>query len=296
MATTGPVREMIKEKLQKLKNCFTELKSYKQNKLRLQYTTFFIPGWTGEDCAAWKELYPNIDKRYEEYYHPAKYWTDSIIENKENAHYIRFVDEETENSASFMELGRCLKKQLVAIAQDKPINLVGHSMGGLDIRSAIIDDEQPRLNVKNVITVGTPNRGDFKAGFLRFKFVRNIMRKKGFKPHEIEQARNMYTKSGPIKEINRPDNLIKLLERLNKFYIFMGLRDDTVMGSPKLKKDDIPKELYDEKVKIFQTTGAKHTNKDGVTQDARIFLPIIKVLCGIELVDNNNYGYIYRKG
>ncbi|MBL7131737.1 MAG: hypothetical protein ISS45_10140 [Candidatus Omnitrophica bacterium] len=292
----SPVEELKKEKLENLERCFSELESYKQNKLILQYPVFFIPGWTGEDCAAWQELYPKIPKQYKKYYLPAKYWIEKIIGNKESAHFITFTEEESESSPSFFELGRHLKRKLLNITNNRPFNLVGHSMGGLDIRSAIIDEGQPVLNVKNVITVGTPNNGTFMAGLLRFKSVLKLLRRfKKFKSHHITQGYNLYSGSEPIKKINALENRLKLLNGIEKFYIFMGLRDGTVGGSPKLDKAGLQRELYEDRVKVIQTSSAEHSGKDGITQDPRLFLPTIKVLCGIELKDNYNRGYIYRK-
>ena len=269
----SPVEELRREKLEKLEKCFAELETYKKNKLRLQCPVFFIPGWTGENCAAWKEPYPNIPKKFKKYYRPARHWIDEIIENKEQAHYVTFSDEESENSPSFIELGGYLKRKLLDLARDNPINLVGHSMGGLDIRSAIVDDAQPLLNVKNVVTVGAPNSGTFEAGLLRFKFILNIVGKfKKFAEHHIGQARSLYSGSEPVNKINTRDNRIKMLNRIEKFYVLMGLRDSAVKGSPKLNKDGIPQELYEEKVKTIQTSSAEHSGKNGITQDPRLFL------------------------
>ncbi|UCB56848.1 MAG: hypothetical protein JSV30_06555 [Candidatus Omnitrophota bacterium] len=292
----NPVEELRRDKLEKLKKCFSELEGYKRNKLTLQYPVFFVPGWTCEDCAAWKKPYEKIPKKYKEYYKPAKYWIDEIIENKEQAHFIEFTDQESKDSPSFMKLGEYLKKKLIAITQERPINLVGHSMGGLDIRSAISDVKEPALNTRNVITVGTPNNGTLEAGLLNWKFVQDMVKKfKKMKDYHIIQGCNLYRGSNPIREINEPKERLNLLEKIDKFYVFMGLRDSTVKSSPKLKKDGISEDLYEEKVKIIQTASAEHSGKDGITQDPRLFLPIIKILCGIELKDDFNHGYIYRK-
>ncbi len=294
--SSDPVEELRRQKLEKLEKCFAELESYKKNKLKLQYPAFFVPELAGEDCSAWMKPYKNIPKRYKKYYRPAKYWVDEIIENKEQAHYVIFAEEESENSASFLELGKYLKKELVDLAQGDPINLVGHSMGGLDIRSAILDNEKPTLNIKNVITVGTPNNGTVEAGLLRFKFIQKIAEKfANFKKHQIVQGRNLFSNSKPIKTINSIENRLNLLSGIDKFFVFMGLRDSTVKGSPKLDEGGIPEDIYEEKVKIIQTSSAEHSGKNGITQDPRLFLPIIRILCGIELEDDHNYGYIYRK-
>jgi hypothetical protein len=293
----SPVEELNKDKLEGVIKCFSELEGYKQNKLNLQYPTFFVPGWTGENCAAWKEPYLDVPKQYKDYYRPIMQWINEIIENNSQAFYITFTEEETESSSSFLELGKYLKNKILTIVQDSPVNLVGHSMGGLDIRVAICDDEKTILNVKNVITVGTPNNGTPEAGLLGWRPIQKLVNHfKKMEPYHIKQGYNLYANSEPIKTINKVENRLKLLQRINKFYIFMGLLDSTVKGSPKLDKDGISEELYKEKVKTpLQTASAEHTGKAGITQDPRIVLPLIKILCGIELVDNFNYGYVFRK-
>lgn len=182
------------------------------------------------------------------------------------------------------------------MVQNEPINLIGHSMGGLDIRAAILDDEEPGLNIKNVITVGTPNNGTGEAGLFGIRSIRDLFRRfKGLKPYQIAQGHSMFSKGKFIQSVNTLKNRLKLLNRIEKFYVFMGLRDAVVKGSPKLNLDGIVEDIR-KKVKVIQTSSADHSGKDGITQDPRIFLPIIKVLCGIELEDNFNYGYIYIKG
>jgi hypothetical protein len=292
---TNPVRILRREKEKDLEKDFSELTSYRQNKLKLQYPTFFIPGWTGENCSAWKEFYPNIAKRYKEYYKPIKYWVDEIIGNKEEADFVTFTEEESMSSKSFIELGKYLKQKLFDKVKDSPINLVGHSMGGLDIRAAVIDDEATVLNVKNVITVGTPNNGTPEAGLFKFGLVKDFLTKLGlFKQHHIQQGYNLCSGSIPIRFINTIENKIKLLNKIDKFYVLMGLRDFTVRESPKLNREGIPDDIFDGKVKTIQTFSAEHSNKDGITQDPRILLPMLKILCGIELKDDYNYGYIFR--
>ncbi len=288
----GPVEELRREKLEKLKKCFSELNGYAVNKLRLQYPTFFIPGWTGEDCAAWLTPYKGLFKKYQQYYQPVSHWINEIIENPTDAHYVTFTSSETCNSESFIELGTYLKKKIISMTPGQYVNLVGHSMGGLDIRAAMINDDT--LKVKNVITVGTPNNGSPEAGLLKYSLVRNIMNGlKPLAPHHLKQCYNMRPDSQQMQLINSKKNRITLLNRLEHFYIFMGLRDSTVRRSPVLKKGELPHELYSHKVKVIQTSSAEHTGKDGVTQDPRILLPIIKILCGSELKDDYNHGYIY---
>jgi len=289
------IKKLRRERLEKLERCFQELKSYEFNKLKFQYPTFFVPGWTSEDCSAWKEPYNTISKKYKTYYRPIHQWVDEIIEDKGNAFYITFTEDESANSLDFIQLGRCLKKKIINVVGDSPVNLVGHSMGGLDIRAAILDDDEPKIRVKNVITVGTPNNGTGEAGLFIISFIKRLVQRiKKFKPHHIAQGISMFSKGEPIKMINSIANRIKMLNSLDIFYVFMGLKDAVVKGSPKLRKEGVPEELC-HKIKTIQTSSADHSGKDGITQDPRVILPILKILCGIEIKDDYNYGYIYRK-
>lgn len=297
---TSPVEEMRAEKLADLKKDFAELESYKKNKHTLQYTTFFVPGWTGEDCGAWKS-FPSKEElkgiwRYKEFYRPVKLWIEDIFGNSTQAHYITFTDKDSRRSPSFKELGRILKGEIIKKAGKSPVNLVGHSMGGLDIRAAILDDKGPKLNIKNVITVGTPNNGVTASGILELKIAREVMGKFGKKEeHHVKQCHNMATNGRYIKELNTAQNRKKLLEAIDAFYVLMGLRDPVAGNSPKLKKDCIPAELYKEKVRLYQVPSAEHSGKDSITQDPRMVFRIIRVLCGDPLIEKGNKGYIHKK-
>jgi len=280
---SNPIKELRKNKLENLKKCFSELESYRKNKLKLQYPVFFVPGWTSEDCSAWKDVSPDIPKKFRKYYLPAKYWIGEIVENIDQAHFVTFTEKQTKSSPSFIELGKYLKGKVLRAANGRQINLVGHSMGGLDIRAAMLDSRKPLLKVKNVVTVGTPNNGE--------KRVKVLVKFKKYPRHHKIQCLNMHPKSEAMKMIDSPESRVQLLSSIEKFYVFMGMRDLAVMKSPKLNKQGVPSKLYKSKVKIMQTSSARHSGEDGITQDPRIFLPIIKILCGIQLRNNFNYGY-----
>lgn len=282
--------KLREERLDEIKSSTSELESYKTGKLKLQCPTFFVPGWTGENCSAWKKQYSGIPLKFKEFFLPIKYWLENIIENPEYAEFIDFVDE-TKDILSFIGFGKVLKekieRKLKALSAERcsPVNLAGHSMGGLDSRAAVLDKKDPLLNVRNLITVGTPNNGN--------KFVRLVANK--YPRHHKEQCLSMHPNSDAMKLINKPESKITLLNSIEKFYIFMGLKDMVAGKSPKLSKEGIPAELYEEKVKIIQATSDEHTDKDGITQDPRMILSIIKVLCGIKLRSSGNKGYFFKR-
>jgi len=289
------------EKLKQLEKDFYELKSYQKKKLKFLYPTFFVPGWTSENCATWKYPYtpnkPNkfYETHYSKYYRPMLDWINEVVDNKNDAHYITFSEQETSKSFDFVSLGKHLKNKVAELTKDSPVNLVGHSMGGLDIRAAILDNERPKLNIKNVITVGTPNNGESESWFLGFRIIREwAQRFKGYTPYHIAQARSMFSKGPFIQSINSVENRLKLLNDVSSFYVFMGFRDFVVKGSPKLSVDGIDENLR-KKIKLFQIPFDEHTGEFEITQDPNTILPILKILCGIEIKDTLNRG-IFKKG
>lgn len=285
----NPVTQIQKTRLEQIKRCFDELKSYEQKKLRLDRPVFFVPGWCGKDCSAWLIQYKDAKGPDKEYSLPMKYWMDRIIENNDMAHFVTFTDEEEMSSPSFIELGVCLKKKVLSLFGSSPVDLVGHSMGGLGIRAAISDETAPALSVENVITLGTPNRGSR----LSSRLVKTLPML--YSEHQKQQALSMHPTSSAMKFIDSIKERINMLGSIKKFYSFLGGKDLTVGRSPLLNEKDIPAKFYQQKVKKVDFLGANHTGDDGLTQDPRYILAVIKILCGIPLKSSpKNFGYIVQ--
>ena len=121
------------------------------------------------------------------------------------------------------------------------------------------------------------------------------MKKKPLTSDRLEQAKSMAMDSPDIKAINEKKSWLTLTERIERFFIFMGLKDMAVQNTPEVDKEDIPDEIFRAKFKVIQTTGTEHTGRHGITQDPRIQLPLLSALCGRELKDEFNYGYLVRK-
>lgn len=289
------------KKLKELEQCYIELSSHKKNKLILEYPTFFVPGWTGENSATWLQPYEIkksnkfYEPKYSKFYRPIFDWINEIVENSKDAHPVMFTEEETSKSLDFIALGKYLKRKIFEIVKNAPINLVGHSMGGLDIRAAILDDDKYTLNVKTVITLGTPHNGTAEAGLLYLPTFKRLVKKMaGWPSHHIAQGYSMFYKSIFIQQINTTDNRLKFLNSVSKFYDFMGLEDLVVKDSPKLNLEGIGDSMRS-KVETFQVAMAKHSGEAEITKDPRVILPILKILSGIELKNSYNKG-VFEKG
>ena len=279
----------LKQRETALRNCYDELRSFERAKLTLSKPTFFIPGWTAEDAKTWFEEFSGS----EEFYKPVEYWLDRIILNRDFAKRIT-LEKESSESTDIFQFGEKLKRRLDRDAAGSELSLVGHSMGGLVSRAAVYCGEGDPLRVNNFITLGTPNRGAYIAQLFNFKrFTKFFSRVvKSLTPQEVSQAQSMAMNSQDINRINSLDCWKVISERINNFLIFMGMKDLAVQNSPELQLDEALKDALRTKIRTYQTSGAEHTGRHGITQDPRILLPVIKALCGMELKDNNNHGFM----
>lgn len=275
-------QEIQEKRKQQKQNALKKLLELKQNKMELKRPVFFVPGWTDEGNACWQEP-------YQERYTPIKDWLTEIKINHNLAEYITFTDDESKNCNSFINFASIIKDKIWAkVDKNKIYDIVGHSMGGLDIVTAIADKENPLLNVNNCITVATPHRGS-EWGEIAPKI-------KKYKPHHAIQCINLDPDQPPIKLINKLVARQALLNRINKLYCLMGTRDMTVMQSARFNKEGLDPELYKKKVEIIEIGGATHSQKYGITQDPRTILAIVSILLDLELVrPKYNYGYTYKK-
>lgn len=296
MVTLGRLPEdtwkrQLEQRETALRNCYDELRSFERAKLTLSKPTFFIPGWTGEDAKTWYE-----DPRPDEFYKPVEYWLDRIIVNRDFAKRVT-LEKESRDSSNIFQFGEKLKDRLLDHASGADINLVGHSMGGLVARAAVYCSEGKLLRVHDFITLGTPNRGAFITKLFYFERFVHFFEKKvrPLTPQHVSQAQSMAMNSPDIRRLNSPDSWRVVGERIDNFLIFMGLKDITVQNSPKLRLDDVPEDIFRTKFQIYQTSGTEHSGRFSITRDPRVLLPVIKSLCGIELKENHNHGFMVVK-
>jgi hypothetical protein len=282
MPAKGPVQEMREQRRKQRVRAKKKLENLVRDKINLKRPVFFVPGWTDEDNTCWKTA-------YRKGYVPIKDWISKIAKNSNLAEYITFTEKESEKCKSFFDFADVLKPKIWdKIGKNKKFDIVGHSMGGLDVVAAIIDDDKPLLNVYNLITVATPHQGS------ELGEIGSIFRK--YKPHHALQCINLDPDQLPIKLINKLEARKTLLSRVDKLYCLMGTRDMAVMRSARYNKKSLNPELYKKKVKIVEFGGATHSQKYGITQDPRVILAIVNILLGIELEEPKyNYGYIYKR-
>lgn len=278
MATTGPVQEMIEERKKQRQNAYNKLTELMRSKIEINRPVFFVPGWTDESCANWKCGYRNQA--------PMKEWISRIAKNPKILNFATFILEESKSCVSFIDFGKILKDKIESeIGKQQEFDLVGHSMGGLDIRAAIAI--HAFKNVYNCITVATPHKGTDLAGI--------AAKIKNYPAHHKIQCQNLDPDYEPIQKINSLENRKAFLGGICKFYQFVGTRDMAVMKSAKIDKKDLPAALC-EKIVTVEIGGATHSAEGGITRDVRVILATINIFMGAEPEKpKGNYGYVYRK-
>jgi pimeloyl-ACP methyl ester carboxylesterase len=220
---------------------------------------------------------------------------NNVATNPLNVTYINF-EAVTNQCKSFLDFGQFLKQMIWdKIGKNQPFDLVGHSMGGLDIRAAIALGENPLLNCRCCISVAVPQQGDHFGGFANFcmkyvPFFGDINKIRNISSSQKEQMKNLDPDYPPIKILNKVENRVAFFQRVKKFYEMKGLRDFTVKGSAFMDKTDI-ESLYQNKSEEIPVNGCDHTGPLGITRDVRVILAILYILSDIELdIEGGNCG------
>jgi triacylglycerol lipase len=93
-----------------------------------------------------------------------QYWRG--IKEAMNANNIEVITTAVPASASIEQRATALLKDIKAKARGKTVNIVAHSMGGLDARYLISNLKPWDLEIKSLTTIATPHRGSSFADFL----------------------------------------------------------------------------------------------------------------------------------
>lgn len=93
-----------------------------------------------------------------------QYWRG--IKEALNANNIEVITTSVSASGSIEQRAMALMKDIKAKAHGKTVNIIAHSMGGLDARYLISNLKPWDLEIKSLTTIGTPHRGSFFADFL----------------------------------------------------------------------------------------------------------------------------------
>lgn len=287
MSLSNTVEEEKNDYKNQKQNALSKLREFIDKKIQLKRPTFLVPGWTDESCSCWIRPFKENES--------IKYWFDNIFIDSGKIEYINF-EKESPNCNSFFDFGEVLKNKIWnSIGKNAKFDIIGHSMGGLDIRAAI-SDENPLLNVHNCLTVATPHQGDNFGGVniwsRRAPIIRSIIEwVMPQKPYQIIQSRALDPDYAQIQDVNKTKNKEAFLERINKLYQFKGTRDFTVKGSAYINEKDLDSKLCKEKIDYVEIDGADHVGLVGITQDPRTILKIIEILSDLPLEKpEKNYG------
>jgi len=290
-----PVQEESAKRRRQKEQALAKLNSLVGKSLSLKRHVMFVPGWAGEEGQAWRGYDQPVLKGHA----PIKEWIDKIVKDSGKVTYVKYLDfspQESSASKSFLDFAELLKAKVrKEVASDEPIDLIGHSMGGLDIAAAITQGDDALTNVQNCVTVASPLKGIAYDKFV--KKVDELLPWLHWEPYHYVQIRSMDHHADAITRINTLENRVKLLQRVKAFYQLEGTQDITVMRNARLRTDGLPDALK-QKITQLMIEGASHSGATGITHDPRTVLYLISIIADIPIEKPKfNYGYIYvRKG
>ena len=269
--------EAAKRALEK-QRALKALKAWAKKGITLTRHVFFVPGWAGEEGCCWTAAYPHVLDGHQ----PIKYWVERIVRNPQLVRfvsYVQFTEQESAACPTFLQFADLLKTKIRYEAPaDAPLDLVGHSMGGLDIIGALVNGgDYLRHPVVNAVTVGSPLRG-VPYGNLVYR-IRELLPTVPWLPHHLEQLRNMDHGAGAIRLINRLDMRELLLARVARCYSLYGTQDFVVEGNAHFRTEGLAGASR-KKLGELAIAGAAHTGAIGITQDPRTAAAIFTILAG----------------
>ena len=158
--------EERRRRLQK-QDAIRKLEALEKSGVALARHVFFVPGWAGEEGQAWTGYAAPVLAGHV----AVKHWIERVVKNTERVTYISYLEfskKESAASKSFLDFAELLKARVRArVSGDEPIDLVGHSMGGLDIIAAITQGPDALTRVEHAVAVASPLRGIAYSRFVK---------------------------------------------------------------------------------------------------------------------------------
>lgn len=285
----------------------------KKKRLRLNRPVFFVPGWTDQGGLCWTEPYTEGGaERSAGWEYTIQDWIEKVVEpaDRANARFVKLVADEqnftltrfvsgprrgrvksatwepdpTSRYEHFFQFAELLKAHVRA-AGVAEYDLVGHSMGGLDIIAATmldhrLDDEPlvrrfmttaPLEGVRRIITVATPFQGSPPARVVERTQLDEWFRP-AWSPEIRKQAEAMSPQSDFIRIIVQPDRQRRLVARVPGGVHTFGSRNDLLVPDEHRMIEGAtnhPAELF---------ALARHSMILGITQDPRLALRLFDLL------------------
>lgn len=279
----------------------------------LKRDLYLVHGWGDEANVCWTYPYTETGKdRNKNWKYTFLDWAEEkILNRKERVHYVKLVKNEDDVTVScdrwgklqtilckneqkdktyyyvnFFQFAELLKEKINESKQTAQIDMLCHSMGGLDTVVAIgvnpDDDAMDAIVTKSLdcvnklITVATPHRGSPSADLADSKVAKLILRKNEY---ISLQGKNMSPKLPFIKTVNDLKIRKRLMDRISELHIFGG-GSDIVVPSPYYKFDTkgLSKDAVSRVTEYGTLTLAAHSQVMGITQDPRLLWKVFEIL------------------
>ncbi len=281
--------------------------------LHLNRPVFFVPGWTDQGCLCWTEPYvEGGGDRRAGWEYTIQDWVESVVEPEDRVqvHFVKLVEEENnltiERYSSGPRLGKIrsvpwdhdpsaryenffqfaeLLKQKIRQMGTADYDLIGHSMGGLDMIAATVLDRRidreseiqrfiispPLEGVHTIVTVATPFRGSPLASFVERNHLDEILRL-NWSDGIRNQAEAMFPRSPFIQSITDPSRQRRLLDRVKGSVHTFGSENDPATPNQARMIDG----AINHPATGFEL--ARHSMIMGITQDPRLALAVFRIL------------------